>query len=80
MILHDELPYGLDKRPDAREGVSLSLLLGKNAQPSLHHVQPRRTDRSEMELEFGMSAEPSLHAGMHVSVIVIKDHMQEDAE
>ena len=50
-------------------------MLGQVTEESLHHVQPRRTGGSEVDMESRVALEPALNLGMLVCGVVVHDEM-----
>ena len=57
---------GLDQLVDISKAAASDLFLGDVSKKALDHVEPGSTGRSEMDMEAGMSLQPSLHRGMFV--------------
>jgi|SRR6185437_7489105 hypothetical protein len=50
-------------------------VLSEVAEEALHHVEPRRTGRSEVHVEPWMASKPTLNLGMLVGCVVVADQV-----
>lgn len=62
--------------PDRVEGAPANGLTSQNAEPDLHHVQPRRPRRREVEVDARVSRQPRLDLWGFVRGRVVEDDMQ----
>src|SRR2546428_2142630 len=65
-----------DQSADGVKGATPDRLARENAEPRLHHVEPGRALRSEVELDLRMRAEPRLHRGRRMGGRVVEDDVQ----
>ena len=54
-------------------------LVGNLAEPPFDHVQPRTRSRNKVQVKPRISFEPSLHAGMLVSSVIVHNQVQVEA-
>jgi len=64
-----------DEIADATEASAANRLLGNQAEPAFHLIEPGRVGRREMDVEAGPLCQPEAHLGMLVGGIVVDDQM-----
>src|SRR5215475_8791310 len=64
------------KGADGIERPAAHRLARQNAEPRLHHVEPRGPGRREMKLDARMRGQPGLHRGGRMRRRVVENDMQ----
>ena len=75
VVAIDVLVNGRNQFLDISKDTSPETMLGQVTEESLHHVQPRRTGGSEVDMESRVALEPALNLGMLMRGVVIHDEM-----
>src|SRR6201993_2240044 len=71
-VFHD----GALELGDTLEGAAPDAFAGDLGKEALHHIEPGRRGRREVEMEARMRLEPALHAGGLVGGIVVDDQVK----
>src|SRR4029077_15259673 len=65
-----------DQSPDAAKAARPDDLGGDFAKEAFHQIEPGRRGRDEMDVETGMTFEPSVNLGVFVGGIVVANDVQ----
>ena len=75
IVMIDVVLDGHDEFFHVAEDATSDALVGKVAEETLHHVEPRTARRREVHVEPRVSCQPSLNLRMFVGGVVIRDQM-----